>query len=147
MISGPEAFCDMNVQFAGGAVSKTECYVYWALEQILGDEGEQWSYQESQLGGRQMPGGAVVDFIYWSEPPVAMRIQSFYFHQAVSPFIKIKDAEQRIALETAGYNVIELWEQDFIFDQTGQAVKAVVRDALSGTERPNPLATGLARVV
>lgn len=145
-----EWYCIENQQeFLGGTVSMTECMFYWAMEKMLGPEGREWDYQGSKLGGRHMPGGAVVDFVYYGfgEQQVAIRIQTYYFHQGVDPNKKAEDREQRIALEDAGYIVIDVWEQEFIHDETGQAVLKVAHDAINGIQHENPMASGLATPV
>ena len=140
LISGPG---DAPAGFVGGTTSLSEWYIYWALLQILGPEGDSWAYQESFLGGRHMPGGAVVDFIvYQGNVELGLRIQTFYYHLAAGSFKQSTDFEQRIALTGGGLLIIDVYEQDFINDNTGKAVLHVVREALAGIEHYNPRAQG-----
>jgi hypothetical protein len=129
--------------FVGGTTSLTEWFVYWALDKLLGPEGIDWDYQSGFLGGRHVPGGAVVDFVvYQPVYNIGIRVQTFYFHLAANSYKQFYDFEQKLNLEQNGLRVIDVYEQDFIYDRTGQAVLQVVRDAIAGRERSNPLATG-----
>lgn len=134
--------------FIGGATSLSEWYIYWALLKILGPEGDQWAYQESFLGGRYMPGGAVVDFVvYQGEILIGLRIQTYYYHTG-SPGGSVKhssDLEQKVSLEENGMYVIDIYEQNYIHDETGQAAIQQVLMALELVEEFNPRATGQVR--
>jgi hypothetical protein len=144
-VNGPAPWCDEHAaQFAGGTVSRTECYVYWALIQLLGPEGSGWGYQQSYLGGRHIPGGAVVDFVvYNGNQTIGIRVQTFYFHFAPGSFKQESDYDQYLALSSPDFLVIDVFEQDFINDPTGQAVLRITHDAINGVQRPNPLASGM----
>lgn len=135
------------LNFVGGTNSKTEWYVYWALEKLLGPEGDSWSYQQSYAGGRHIPGGAVVDFVVYTPMQLIMiRVQTWQFHLGAGPEKSSYDWDQKISLGAAYQDavVIDVYEQYFINDTTGKAVLAVMADALAGQEWPNPLATGIA---
>lgn len=138
--------------FLGGTVSLTEKMVYWALLKELGppevDGVVRWDFQKSLLGGRQVFGGLVADFIVdphgLERPsPLLLRVQTFQYHLHGGELLKAYDFEQADNVTEVGYDVIDLWEQEFIFDETGRAVREVVRDALNGIQHPNPDATGL----
>lgn len=133
------------VGFVGGTTSLSEWYIYWALFKLLGPEGDQWAYQESFLGGRHLPGGAVVDFvIYQADLEIGVRIQTFYFHMAAGSWKQASDIEQRIALgKLYDMQIVDVYEQDYINDESGQAALKVMREVLAGIEHFNPLATGL----
>lgn len=131
--------------FVGGSTSRTEWYIYWALTILAKAWGFEWEYQASYLGGRQQPGGAVVDFIvYLGTRRIGLRIQTFYFHLAFGPEKQSYDVEQKVSLSSADIDVIDIYEQSFIHDDTGESVLRVVRMALQGDEEQNPLATGMA---
>lgn len=135
------------VGFVGGTTSKTEWYVYWALLKLLGREGLQWTYQESFQGGRHIPGGSVVDFVvYMPQFQILIRVQTWRFHFAGGAEKHQADIEQKAGLfGIFGEElVIDIYEQHFIWDESGKAVLAVVSDAIAGIEWPNPLAVGLA---
>jgi hypothetical protein len=114
---------------------------------ILGppDEGK-WTYQV-KVGYGQL-GGSKPDFEIFQEPPMLIRVQSDRYHLNVNAWRQAYDGEQRIVLERAGYNVIDVFPQQYMIDPTyAMAVKSVVRDALNNIQRPDPIptATSIAR--
>jgi hypothetical protein len=132
--------------FIGGTNSVSEWYIYWALTKLLGPEGREWTYQSSYLGGRRMKGGAVVDFVVFTPRyNIGLRIQTFYFHLAAGSYKQASDLEQRVNLEHQDLRIIDIYEQDFIGDKTGQSAIRVVQMALNGNEAPNPRAYGIVR--
>lgn len=134
--------------FIGGSNSLSEWLFYCALEKELGPEGVDWTYQSSYLGGRYMRGGAVIDFVIFTPRyNIGIRIQSFYFHVSAEQEKQSSDLEQRIRLEQYGLRVIDVYEQDFIGDRTGNAARRLVRMALAGEEMPNPRAYGIVREI
>ena len=68
-------------------------------------------FQSSQLGGRAMPGGAVVDFDFPSRL-LAWRVQGLFFHVGDAS-VEMRDDIQKLALSAAlNYTVIDLFEDD-----------------------------------
>jgi hypothetical protein len=68
-----------------------------------------FTFQESILGGRA-PGGAILDFVvYDKQPPVVIRIMS-YWHDAAP--VAMADSIQAEALLEMGYTVEDVWERD-----------------------------------
>lgn len=133
--------------FVGGTTSKTEWYVYWALEKILGPEGYTWSYQQSYQGGRHVPGGSVVDFvIYNPKQTILCDVQTWEFHFAQGSQKMSRDFEQREGLGVVGGEeiVVNVYEQYFINDPSGKAVMSVMLDCIAGVEWPSPVSTGIA---
>lgn len=133
--------------FVGGTTSKTEWYVYWALEKLLGPEGVTWTFQEAFAGGRHIPGGAVLDFVvYTPKYRILIRVQTWRFHLGGGGEKIALDLEQKINLFTPYGEelVIDIYEQYFLWDKTGKAVLDVVQDAINGIEWPSPISTGLA---
>lgn len=131
--------------FVGGTTSKSEWYMYWAYEILLGKEGEFWGYQQSFLGGRHNPGGAVADFVlYMPKQNIIVRLQTWRFHFALGAEKIATDMEQKINLFSPFGEeiVVDVYEQDFIWDETGKAVLEVCKDSIEGREWNNPLATG-----
>jgi hypothetical protein len=130
--------------FVGGTTSRTEWYVWWALEKLCKPLGIEFTYQSSFSGGRHIPGGSVVDFvIFMPLYEILLRVQTYRFHFVLGSDKQQYDVEQKIELsDNIGTVVVDIYEQDFIDDETGRKVLAVVRDALNLHERPNPLATG-----
>jgi hypothetical protein len=143
----PEVLTDLVLflrQFqVRGTTSITEGMVYWALEKLLGPEGDSWVYQESRMGGRHLLGGAVIDFIvYVGNLSIGIRVQTYRFHMNADPRQKAHDQSQLWALSDPRTIIIDIFEQDFIDDMTGQAVIRVVHEAITGQQRINPLASG-----
>jgi hypothetical protein len=135
--------------FIGGATSQSEWYIYWALTEIRGPEGDEgrWDYQSSTQGGRHIVGGSVVDFTaYENQYIIGIRIQTFYFHLA-SPegsYKQASDLEQKVHLQDGtDMYVVDVYEQDFIHDPSGEAAKREVLRALSLIEEYNPRSAGL----
>ncbi len=90
--------------------------------------------------------GAVVDFVIFTPRyNIGIRIQSFYYHIAASQEKQVSDYEQRMALERYGLRIVDVYEQDYIHDLTGNAARRLVRMALAGEEMPNPRAYGIVR--
>lgn len=131
--------------FVGGTTSRSEWWVYWALTKLLGPEGEAWTYQQSYQGGRHIPGGSVVDFVvYMPLQTILIRLQTYRFHFALGNAKQSRDIEQKFALSDEQDSiVVDIYEQDFIGDESGRAVLMIVNEAINGIERSNPLATGL----
>jgi hypothetical protein len=134
--------------FVGGTTSLSEWYIYWALMQVRGPEGDEgrWAYQESFLGGRHIVGGAVVDFIlYEDDYYIGLRIQTYYFHLA-SPEGSVKqsaDLEQKVRLQDGtDILIVDIYEQNFIHDNTGRAAIEQVIKAMQLVEEYNPRTTG-----
>lgn len=76
------------------------------------EPGLDFIFQSYQMGGRQMPGGAVVDFEF---PALRMvwRIQGEYWHIG-NPAVEARDEMQKLALMTEGYLVVDCYAQDVI---------------------------------
>ncbi len=82
--------------FVRATTSGSEWYVYWALAKISGSpkgadvrnppfygsrDGELWRYQYPYAGGRHLPGGAVVDFVWMPfNNSILLRLQTEHFH-------------------------------------------------------------------
>lgn len=140
-MSGPG---DPPEGFVGGTTSKSEWYIYWALERVLGPEEEgAWSYQNSMLGGRSTRGGAVVDFVINMDPMfIGIRVQTYQFHLVDTSYQKTHDREQLFALSDWNFEVVDIHEHKFIHDETGSAAIQVVLAAIRRQYTPDPLGTG-----
>lgn len=135
--------------FIGGTTSLPEWYLYWALTEILGPEGEDWLYQESMMGGRHLLGGAVVDYvIYLDSLTIGIRLQTYRFHLAVSSIKQSTDFDQFMALSAEELIIIDVFEDDLIYnengqmDVTGRQAKKIVIDIINLNQTMNPLASG-----
>ena len=137
----PEMF--PGVEFA----SVDELYPYWALTKILGPEGVNWFYQKSEMGGRHLPGGSVLDFsIEDRQPPIALRVQTERFHVGVSSHKRAYDYEQKIFLWNSGYQVADIYSHQYIQDETGQRCLRLVYAVLNGHLSADPALSGSASV-
>jgi len=137
----PEMF--PGVQFA----SYDELLPYWSLTKILGPEGMLWFYQKSDMGGRHLPGGAVLDFAIEDRfPPIGLRVQTERFHVGVSSQKRAYDYEQMIFLAQSGYEVRDIFSHQYLHDPTGQTCLKLVYGILNGTSQPNPAQSGVISV-
>jgi hypothetical protein len=127
------------VQFA----SIDELYPYWALTKILGPEGINWFYQKSEMGGRHLPGGSVLDFsIEDRYPRIALRVQTERFHVGVGSQKHAYDYEQMLFLSQMGFEVRDIFSHQYLSDPTGQRCLKLVYAVLNGLSQPNPAQVG-----
>lgn len=99
--------------------STPEKAVYGALKKL----GVDFVFQSSQLGGRNVRGGAIIDF-FIPILSLAINIQSEFWHYG-NPDRIAQDRIQRLALEGQGITVIYIDEEDILKD-----VDYFVREAL-----------------
>ena len=138
--------------------SRSEWIIYWALAKALGVPKDPrqppyegwpgvWFYQSPFEGGR-VPGGQVVDFVVFAPATgggdIAIRITTERYHIMTDA---AKQATDRILLiRLAGrFRVVDIYEQDFVGDPSGQAAVIEVKRALFGGQTSNPLRSGQAR--
>jgi hypothetical protein len=133
----PEMF--PGVEFA----SYDELLPYWAFTKILGPEGLNWYYQKSEMGGRHLPGGSVLDFsIEDREPKIAVRVQTERFHVGVNSEKRAYDYEQMLFLSQSGFVVHDIFSHQYLHDETGQTCLRLCWAILNGFVQPNPALTG-----
>ena len=71
-----------------------------------------FAFQIPLMGGRRIPGGAVVDFIvYLENPPLVIRVMS-YWHMREDE-IQV-DKTQKELLESEGFRVEDIWEWETV---------------------------------
>jgi len=141
LISGPG---EPPPGFINGNNSASEWMIFWACLKLFGPQGEKWSYQSKVAGGRTRPGGAVPDFVLL-ESNTVMRVQTERYHIAVKSYVQLKDQAQLIMLERLGYKVIDIFEEHFIQDKSGQSAIKLVHEASQGVQRASPLASRTSR--
>jgi hypothetical protein len=140
--------------FVGAHTSLSEQMIYRAIARKMGDPphpekppysgGVNWSYQDPLLGGRMTKGGSVCDFnIHWNTEDVCIRLQSERYHVTAEMAKRVDELYEK----SHGDRVIDIYEQDFVGDCSGEAACAVVADALAGRDAPNPAILGTARSV
>lgn len=127
--------------FVTGTTSLSEWYIYWALLKVKGRAGvNSWGFQVGIGGGRSTAGGAVADFVIWDQKPrLILRIQTERYHVATRNRNQVYDERSKRMMESLGYKVIDIWEQNFIKDKSGKAAIQKVRMALKGLQDPNPI--------
>lgn len=133
----------------------SEWFIYWASKRVLDPEedprqppfwgGKEWSYQSQQLGQMGAHAKALstnIDFLYTlSWPPLAVRLQSFRYHVAATSFKQAYDDAQLIR-ELGAFDVIDIYEENFITDETGQAAIIQVKDFLGLIRHQDPRTAG-----
>ena len=93
--------------------SLPEFLVYQELLRRGLREGFDFRYQSKLIGGRLDKGGAVVDFLFFNPPDLAINVQSEFFHYQTAE-LRTHDELQRIALEGQGVTVIYIDESDIV---------------------------------
>ena len=142
--------------FVQGTTSETEWRVYHAIARVLGEPEDpysppfigspgSWAYQKAWDDGRRQAGGSVIDFLVYgggrSDDDVAFRVQTEHFHLYADASVHEKDAIQ-LARLTEFMRVVDLYDQDFMFDPTNQATIILIKEALAGNTFPNPITNG-----
>ena len=133
--------------------SRSEWIWYWASMRVLDPDrdprqppftgGRLWRYQSPQLGGYvRALGSAVVDFLYFtSVPAVVVRIVTYYWHLAAPSSQQGHDRIQLVNLADQ-FHVVDVYEQEFIGDETGESAVLLVKETLGLMRRTDPLAAG-----
>jgi len=94
----------------GGTFPEFLCFD-WLVKRGL-EPMEDFIFQSSRMGGRQLYGGAVVDFDF-QDQMLAWRVQGEYFHIG-NPAKEASDIMQKMSLSVAGYTVVDIFAQDVI---------------------------------
>ena len=108
--------------------SRPEWAVYWALISLGKKPDIDFSYQSAQLGGRLSKGGAVIDFLMYDPPNLAINVQSTFYHYRTFAQ-QTKGQLQRVQLEGYGLTVIYIDEQDALSNP-----RYFVQEALMGND-------------
>lgn len=144
--------------FLMGTTSETEWRVYHALARVLGQPENPyvgpfigapgvWTYQKAWDNGRRSPGGSVIDFLVYggtgsrADTDVAFRVQTEYFHMYTTSDVHEHDAMQ-LARLSEFMRVVDIYDDDFMFDPTNQATIILIKEALAGNTFPNPVTHG-----
>ena len=126
---GPAAFTAEHPElFATASTTAPEGWFFWGCIQVLGPMGSEggWVYQQAVRPGGNKIGGARVDFVIDQSPrPLAVRIDTPYFHRD-DPEISASDDEQLAMLEAEGYDVVDAPSELYMQDESGYAVKRMV---------------------
>lgn len=104
-----------------------------------------WWYQSEFMGGRKMAGGAVVDFVVEagqkSDQQIGFRLVTERFHLYADAETQASDQLQLWRL-SEHMRVVDLYDQDFLQDASGQTAIVLIKDALAGRIQPNPNTQG-----
>jgi hypothetical protein len=122
--------------------------VFWAFARVLRDPkdprkppfvgGANWEYQKAVDGGR-IVGGQVVDFVYVHPKgkTIGIRVQTERWHIMTDAATQLQDFFLKTN-QRAVDQIVDIYDQDFISDKTGQAVCAVVANAIKGNQAYAP---------
>jgi hypothetical protein len=133
--------------FVGAHTSLSEQMIFRAIARVTGDPpnpekppyvgGVNWTYQDPLQGGRLTIGGQVCDFLVVlpNGDEVCIRLQSERYH-VFAEIAKRMDELFEKAHPTA--HVIDIYEEDFVADCSGEAACRVVADALALREPGDP---------
>jgi hypothetical protein len=107
-----------------------------------------WGYQTFVQGLSQHTFRQTnLDFIYYlSDPPLAVRIQTYRYHTAAPIWKQAYDRVQAIGL-LGRFDAIDVYEQDFLGDITGQTAIRLLKRTLSLIKSENPILAGTVRLV
>ena len=84
------------------------------------EEGLDFSFQSSQLGGRQELGGVVIDFLFRNPPALAVEVNGRYYHYNRSDqqagISSGRDAYVRAQMASLGFKVVFIDDSDLLND-------------------------------
>lgn len=99
--------------------TKPELAVYRALIKL----GEPFEFQSAMMGGREVRGGAVADFLL-NQYSLIISVIGWYWHTN-RPETAARDSLQRIALASQGYTVIYIDEDHALQNATFYCQEAI----------------------
>lgn len=140
--------------FVTAHTSKEEWWLYWAFSKVYNDPVDpreppftgsrvgEWFFQVAEQGGR-VPAGSVSDFqlktpLGW----IIVRLDTERWHIFANANVQMRDLFLKTHIRTG--KVITVYSQDFIHDDTGEAVCKVAALATKGVEMPSPIRSGTA---
>ena len=107
-----------------------EWVFYSALLELGYRDRYDFTYQSPLQGGRLDKGGAIIDFLFYNPPNLAVNVQGTYYHYELGAETKARDVMVREALAGQGINLIFVDEDDLIQDPVG-----ITRAALNYQDR------------
>lgn len=105
--------------------SKPEWAFYSALVRLGLQPDEDFSYQSPLMGGRLDKGGAIIDFMFFNPPDLAVNVQGVYYHYELGAETKARDIFTRQSLAGQGITLIFVDEDDLEQDAIGTARNAL----------------------
>lgn len=142
--------------FVSATTSASEWVLYWAMFKALDIPADPrmppfmgyppiFYYQSEQFGGRQMAGGAVVDYVIQggakTSQNIGIRLVTERFHIYNGEDVHWHDTNQLWRLSER-MRIIDIYDQDFLPDKTGAAAVALIKDGIAGRTTPNPMTDG-----
>jgi hypothetical protein len=139
----------------------SEWVIYWASMRAFDPDrdprkppfrgGMHWGYQIQALdvipGQHSKALSTNIDFFYqFSYPALAMRVQTYRYHLAEGSFKQAYDIAQAQRL-LGSFDLIDIYEQDFLGDATGQAAIKLVKQVVGLIPTENPLYSSSTRMV
>jgi len=110
--------------------SLPEWLFYSSLVELGYTEGSDFTYQSALAGGRMDKGGAIIDFMFYNPPDLAVNVQGVYYHYELGAETKAKDIFTRQFLAGQGITLIFVDEDDLLQDPVG-----ITQDALNYQDR------------
>ena len=141
--------------FLQAGTSLPEWILYWALWQVLHEQGDvrasrhggyyggqKFSYQVAINGGRHAMGGSVTDFVVnWGGRRVALWLQGDRYHLEGGP--EKNAIDMNLMMNNAQYmDVKAIYEINLIADPTGEQACRTTIETLGGRRFANPQQTG-----
>jgi len=80
---------------------------------------QDFSYQSPLMGGRLDKGGAILDFVFYNPPDLAVNIQGVYYHYELGADTKARDIMIRESMAGQGTHLIFIDEDDLREDPVG----------------------------
>ena len=132
LTSGPQAFTDEHPElFATSSTSGPEGWFYYGC---LMEKGEPqvggWQYQRQVSPAGNKIGGATVDFVFMASPKdLAIRIKTPWHMGAGFGQVDVEASDELslVILEDMGYSVFDVPIELYMDDESGLAVRRVVR--------------------
>jgi very-short-patch-repair endonuclease len=92
--------------------TEPEWAINWALTKLKAD----FDFQHNVAGGRRFVGGIVADFVVYEPTEVMIQVQGVYWHYELGSEKQERDALQRAIVESKGWIVINIDEDDAMRD-------------------------------
>jgi len=96
--------------------SLPEYIAYITFIQLGKDPNQDFSYQSSVMGGRLDKGGAVLDFVFYEPPDLAVNIQGVYYHYETGVSTQARDLMIRAMMAGEGIHLIFIDDDDLFSD-------------------------------
>lgn len=116
-------------------ITLPEWYVYWALERLGKSEARgDFIYRGNLDVEFQASLRAQLDFTMLDGSMISFEVQGTHWHYEIGPEKVAEDQLRRALVQSAGYTVIFLDEDQLVRDETGEMAKYLVREGLAGRD-------------